>query len=199
LNTTRRIAIIAIFTSLAIATDFALTPLYNVKLVFTLVFASAYAFGFRIGAAIAILTELIWGILSPNGPPTLIIAFLVVATLLYAIAGAIASKIWGQEIRPVSYLNLVFGSIMSICAFLWDTITNLATGLIVLWPNVTLSHVLFFEFNPLTLYFMVSHEIGDFVIGSAIAPVIIVYFLRVFGKTGDLISKKQMHAAISEI
>lgn len=184
-------AIIAIFTSLALATDFALTPFYNVKLVFTLVFASAYSFGFRIGAAIAILTELIWGILSPNGPPTLIIGFLVAATVIYAVAGSIASRIWGHEIKPASYLNVVFGSIMAICAFLWDTITNLATGLLVLWPNVTLTHALYFEFNPLTLYFMVSHELGDFVIGSALAPIIIVYFIRVFGKTGDIASKKK--------
>ena len=60
MNGTRKLSIIAILTSLAIVTDYAMLPVPNVKLVFTLTFSSAYAFGFRIGATVAILTELIW-------------------------------------------------------------------------------------------------------------------------------------------
>ena len=193
MNATRRITLIAIFISLAIATDYAMAPIYNVKLVFTLVFASAYSFGFRVGATVAILTELIWGTISPEGFGGMIIPFLMAATVIYAVAGWGASKIWGLEIKPFSSLSLVFGSILAVCAFAWDTITNFATGLLVLWPsNITFSRLLLFEINPLTIYFMVSHELGDFVIGSALAPIIIVYFLRIFGKQRDLFSKKQI-------
>lgn len=185
MNATRKIAIISIFTSLAIATDFAMTPIYNVKIVFTLVFASAYSFGFKIGATIALITEFIWGIISPEGFGGIIIPFLMGATVVYAIAGWAASRVWGRDIKPASSLNVVFGSILALCAFTWDTITNFATGLLTLWPNnVTFSHLLLFEINPLTIYFMVSHELGDFVIGSALAPIIIVYFLRTFRLSG---------------
>ena len=142
MNATRRITLIAMFTSLAITTDYALTPINNVKLVFTLVFASAYSFGFKVGAAVAVLAELIWGIISPDGFGGLIIPFLMGATLIYAVVGWGASKVWGTEINPVSPLNIVFGCIMATCAFAWDTVTNLATGLLALWPdNVTLSHL----------------------------------------------------------
>ena len=191
MNETRKIAVIAIFTSLAIASDYVMAPMYNVKLVFTLVFASAYAFGFRVGTAVALLTEFIWGVISPDGFGGLIVPFLMGATVIYAFAGWSASKIWGRKIKPISTLNIVFGSIMAVCAFTWDTITNFATGLLALWPaNITLSHLILFEINPLTIYFMVSHELGDFVIGAALAPIIITYFLRVFGRSGDISTEK---------
>lgn len=192
MNARKRIAIIAMFTSLALATDYALTPLYNVKLIFTLVFASAYSFGFKIGAAVAVLAELIWGIISPEGFGGMIIPFLLAATLIYAVAGWSASKVWGTDIKPVSSLNIFFGSILALCAFAWDTITNFATGLLVLWPNhLTLSNLLLFEVNPFTIYFMISHELSDFVIGSTLAPIMVVYFSRVFGRKEEILSKQQ--------
>ena len=61
------LSMIAIFTSLIIASDYALAPIYNVKLMDTLVFASAYSFGFKVGASIAILSESIWSVVNPTG------------------------------------------------------------------------------------------------------------------------------------
>jgi hypothetical protein len=194
LNSTRQLTVIAIFTSLAIATDYALAPLYDVKLVFVLVFASAYAFGFKTGATIALSSEFIWGIISPYGAPTLILPFLMGATIIYAIAGWGASKIWGRNIKSVSHLNLFFGSFMAICAFIWDTTTNFGTALLVYWNHITLAKFLFVDLNPMTLYFTVSHELGDFVLGSVLAPIIVVYFLKVFGRRGEVLSGQTANA-----
>jgi hypothetical protein len=197
---TQRIAVIAIFTSLAIATDYAMAPIYNVKLVFTLIFASSYSFGFKVGASIAILTELIWGTISPSGFGGLIIPFLVGANIIYAVAGWGASKVWGHQIKPVSELNLFFGSIMAICAFLWDTVTNFGTGIIEVWPHVTITKLLATE--ALGIPFMIAHELGDFVMGTALAPIIIVYFLKVFGerrKRPFPLSKENVIASNAEL
>ena len=57
MQSTRTLSLIAIFTSLTIASDYALAPVLNVKLMDTLVFSTSYAFGFRIGTSIAILSE----------------------------------------------------------------------------------------------------------------------------------------------
>jgi hypothetical protein len=168
------------FTAFAIASDYALAPIYNVKLVFTLVFASSYAFGFRVGAIIAILTESIWGIISPTGSGGLIIPFLAGANLIYAVAGWGASRVWGFELKPASELNIFFGSIMAICAFLWDTVTNFGTALLEFWDKITL--LKFLAVEAFGIPFMVAHELGDFIIGSALAPIIIVYFLKIFGR-----------------
>jgi len=181
----KSVSIIAIFTSLIIASDFALVAIPNVKLVFTLTFASTYSLGLKIGTSIAILSELIWGIVSPYSFGGPIIPFLVAGNLIYVLAGWGASRIWGQNIAPVSSLNIIFGSIMAICAFFWDTVTNFGTALIASWPHLTLTKFLYFE--AFGVPFMVFHELGDFVIGAALAPIIIVYFRRLKPSRSNLL------------
>jgi len=178
MNTSRTISIIALFTSLVIVTNYALVELPNVKLEDTLVFASAYSFGLKIGAYVAIASELIWGILSPYGFGGIIIPFLVAGELLYVFAGFFASKLWPKPQKGLQYENIFFGALLAICAFLWDTETNIATGLIMMWPHVHLLGLIGYELTGAV--FMVFHEVGDFVIGSALAPIIILYFSRVF-------------------
>ncbi|HYB04897.1 MAG TPA: hypothetical protein VED17_10560 [Nitrososphaerales archaeon] len=177
----RTLSLIAIFTSLIIASDYALTPALNVKLMDTLVFASSFVFGFRIGASIAVLSELIWSIVTPYGFFLPITPFLVGGELLFVLAGYFASRIWGQDrVSPMAKENLFFGAIMAITAFIWDFETNIATGLIA--GAHTLFTLLAFEFNPATFYFSLAHEGSDFVFGSALAPVVIAYLLKNSGK-----------------
>ncbi len=170
------------FTSLIIASDFGLSPILNVKLVDTLVFSSAFAFGFKVGAYVAVLSELIWSALSPYGFGGYIIPFLVIGELLYAFAGYSSSKIWRREgLSILSPQNFFFGAILAICAFIWDFETNLGTGLLVLWPNhITIPGLLAFEIFGIP--FMVPHELSDFVLGSFLAPVIVAYFSSKLGR-----------------
>ena len=93
-TTTRTLALIAIFTSLILASDYALSPIFNVKLLDTLVFVAAYTFGFRIGASIAMLSEFIWGTVNPNGFGGLVVPFLILGEMVYVVAGYLASKTW---------------------------------------------------------------------------------------------------------
>jgi hypothetical protein len=176
-SATRTLSTIAIFTSLIIASDFALAPILNVKLMDTVVFASAYVFGFRTGASIAMLSEFIWSVITPYGFFLPIIPFLVAGELLFAATGYAVSRIWGME-KPtmLSSRNLFFGAILSICAFIWDFETNIASGLVALWPNVSLVKVLLFEIPGIP--FMIPHELSDFVLGAALAPVIIAFSAR---------------------
>jgi hypothetical protein len=161
-----------------IASDFVLTPFLNVKLVDTLVFASAFAFGYRIGAYVGMLSEFIWSLVSPYGMGLYVMPFLVGGELLYAFAGYYASKIWGRgNVSILSSENLYFGAILAICAFIWDFETNLATGLLA--GARTLSGYLIFEVSGIP--FMIPHEISDFVLGSFLAPLVILYFSRMLG------------------
>ena len=180
MQSARTLSLIAIFTSLTIASDYALAPVLNVKLMDTLVFSTSYAFGFRIGASIAILSELVWSVVSPYGLSVPIIPFLVLGELLYAVAGYCASRIWGME-KPsaLSSRNLFFGAILAICAFVWDFETNIATGLLALWPRENLLGVLIFEVTGIP--FMIAHELSDFILGATLAPIIIIYSRRLMG------------------
>ena len=177
LQSSRTVATVALFTAVIIATDYGLAPVLNVKLMDTLVFSAAYVFGFRIGAYIAISSELIWGIASPYGFGGYFIPFLVAGELLFAVAGHFASRIWGVPKNPsiFSQQNFFFGAILLTCAFVWDFETNIAQGLLA--GARTFSSLLGYEILGI-FPFMINHEIGDFVLGSFLAPMIIVYFFR---------------------
>ncbi len=175
------VAVVAVFSSLIVGSDFALTPLVNVKLLDTLVFVVAFVFGFRMGAAVAMISETVWSVVSPWGFGGPIIPFLVGGELLFAFAGYAASKAWrGPNLRALSLENSFLGAVLAICAFAWDFETNIATGLLAGAQNVTA--LLAYEITGIP--FMIPHELSDFVLGSALAPAIIVYSWRVMGRRG---------------
>jgi uncharacterized membrane protein len=179
MSSTRTLSIIALFTSLIIASDFALTPALNVKVLDTIVFSVTFVFGFRIGASVAMLSEFIWGSISPYGFSLPIMPFLVIGELLYVVAGYFASKIWGREVfSPVSSRNLYFGAVLAICAFVWDLETNLATGLIEGAKTLS-AYLVVLAFG---IPFAISHELSDFFLGAALAPLLIVYSRRLVGE-----------------
>ena len=186
---TRQIAVVAVFSAVIVSSNFALTDLLNVKLMDTLVFVAAFVYGFRTGALVGITSELVWGVASPYGFGAYIIPFLVLGEVLYAAAGSIAASVWKEQVRSFSANNLAIGSIMTITAFIWDFETNIGTALIAFWPNVTLAKILTTEFVTGGL-FMVFHELSDFLLGFSIAPIMIVYLLRLRGSPVRLARKE---------
>ena len=179
MQTTRTLALIAIFTSLILASDYALSPIFNVKLLDTLVFVSAYTFGFRIGASVAILSEFIWGTVNPNGFGGLIIPFLILGELIYVVAGYLASKMWEMdEIKALSPRNAFFGATLAICAFFWDLETNLASGFL----EGARTLVQYVPFLIAGIPFAIPHELSDFVFGATLAPIAMLYLRRYSGK-----------------
>jgi hypothetical protein len=175
MKSTQTLSMIAIFSSLIIASDYALAPIYNVKLMDTLVFASAYSFGFKVGASIAILSESIWSVVNPTGFYLSIIPFLVVGELLFATAGYAASKLWKlEEVSALNSRNVIFGAILLLCAAAWDFETNIATGLLA--GAHSFYSLLLFEVGG--IYFAIPHEVSDFIFGSTLVPIVILYFRR---------------------
>jgi uncharacterized membrane protein len=175
MRSTKTLTLIAIFTSLIIASDYALAPIYNVKLMDTLVFSAAYSFGLRIAASIAILSESIWSVVNPTGFYLPIIPFLLVGELLFVLAGYFASKIWKiQDFSGLSSRNLFFGAILAICAFVWGVEVNVATGLLL--GVRSLYQLLAYEVAA--IYFDVAHEVSNFILGATLAPFVILMFRR---------------------
>jgi hypothetical protein len=170
---TNTIAVISIFTAMVVGSDLALSGVSNVKLLDTLVFVSAYVFGFRVGASVGILSETIWSFVSPVGIAGAMTPFLVGGEILFAVAGWAASRLWGTEFRIASPYPVFIGALLAICAFAWDAETNAATALL---GNTNL---LVTMFGPLTLWFTTAHEVSDFVFGSLVAPASIVLIPKV--------------------
>ncbi len=172
----RDVAVVATFSALVVGSNFTLAEIPNVKLLDTLVFVSAFLFGFRIGASVAIVSELAWSFVSPWGIAGAITPFLVVGELIFAVAGWAASKVWVENVRFLSRRNLFIGSVLAISAFIWDFETNLGTALLVFWPNVTLDKIVATELFGAP--FMLFHELGDFLLGTLFAPLVILILAR---------------------
>ncbi len=178
------VAVTALFTAVIVGSDLALSgpEFSNIKLLDTLVFVTAYIFGFRVGASVGLLSETIWSLISPIGMAGVITPFLVGGELLFAAAGWGASKLWGSGAQFSPSRPLFMGSLLAICAFVWDLETNAATALIAYWPDLGLPQLLGTMFNPATLLFALAHEGSDFAFGTLLAPSFILLIPKAFGK-----------------
>ncbi len=178
MHRTQGVSVVAVFSALIIASDFALVPFPNVKLLDTLVFVVAFLFGLKNAAAVAVVSETIWSLVSPWGvAPYALIPFLVGGELLFALAGWWASRIWGERGRLLSPNSLFMGSLMLICAFVWDFETNAATALIASWPTFGLGTLLLYEGMGIPFAFV--HEEADFLLGMLVVPAAVLLVPKV--------------------
>jgi len=170
------LAVVAAFTALAIGSDFALSVFPNAKLVDPIVFSVAFVFGLEMGIYVGVLSELIWGTLSPWGFGGYIIPFLVAGEVLYALAGWAASRVWKGKSLRLSSANLYLGALLAVCAFVWDLETQAGTALLAFWPALTWQQLAVTEFVGIP--FMFAHELSDLFTGAVLAPLIIFYASR---------------------
>lgn len=176
----RELGLVALFTAVIVGSDLALSgpEFSNIKLLDTLVFVSAYLFGFRVGASVGILSETIWSFLSPVGMAGVMAPFLILGELIFALAGVGARKLWGKSGGGIPN-PLFVGGLLALCAFSWDLETNAATALLAYWPSLTIPQLLATEFNPLTLVFTLAHEGSDFAFGTVLVPTFLFLIPRV--------------------
>jgi uncharacterized membrane protein len=167
---TRDVAVVAVFSATVVASDFALAPFVNFKLMDPIVFIVAFVFGFRQGAAVAVVSEAVWSVVSPWGPAGAITPFLVGGELLFAAAGWGSSRIWGAEKETVFPTTIFIGATLALCAFVWDFETNAASALIANWPGLTLREVIGYELSGFVFPIPLAHELGDFLLGMVAAP-----------------------------
>jgi len=167
--------VVSLFTALAIATDYAMFPLSNVKLMDSIVFVSALAFGLPVGAAVGGLTWVVYGTVNPLGADALpFLALLVASEVIFAGLGCLARRMLGLDMTSVPVRSLLWGSLGLIGAFLYDLSTIVAPALLIGEP----ARVAFASLIP-AAPFMIAHELSDFVFFAVAAPAIFVAIRRV--------------------
>lgn len=164
---TRAVAIVAVFSAMIVGSNYALASVPNVKLLDTLVFVAAYLFGFRIGAAVGILSETVWSFVSPWGVAGAIAPFLVAGEVLFALAGWAAARVWREEMGVFTPNALFVGALMAICAFVWDFETNAASLLFGVSSSIVTAELQ-------GIQFAIPHELSDFLLGATVIPVVIL-------------------------
>jgi len=167
------VAVIATFSALNVATNYALTSFPNIKLFDTLVFISALLFGLDVGLAVAVLSWLVYGSVNPWGAASLyFIAFLAASETVYAFLGWSARRV---RFNGSAERSLTFGLMGIVGALIYD-LNTIATPLVVAGYQITTAFL--YLFNPATLLFMAAHEVSDFVFFSTVAPILMVAIRR---------------------
>ena len=172
------IAVVAVFTALVVGSDFALAPFVNFKLWDLIVFMVAFVYGFRQGAAVAVLSEAVWSFVSPWGPAGIMSPFLIAGELLFAFAGWGASRMWKPMSGPITPSSIFFGATLAICAFLWDFEVNAVTAFVWYGPRLTFPELLVTELYGFAFPIPMLHEVADFLLGTLAAPAAIFLMLR---------------------
>jgi hypothetical protein len=173
---TTNLAISAILIAMALATNYSLIWLPNVKLMDAIVFLITYAFGIKYGLFSAITIWLIYGTINPYGFNLLTLFMVITGEIFYVIFASILRKM----IKPVKLLNhksnlvlLAFFSLISTLAY--DIYTNALVGLI--WYNSIWLGLLTMNFP---YPFGIMHQISN----TILIPIIVnsgVYILYLRG------------------
>lgn len=94
LSLSMTVALVAVFTATALATNYAMIDIWNVKLMDAIVFIAGFLFGLRVGLGSAIGTWTVYGFINPYGQDSFgLLAFLMAGECFYAVAGVALSRL----------------------------------------------------------------------------------------------------------
>jgi len=176
---TYKVTVTSMLSAVTVASNYALFPLFQIKLMDPIVFVSAYLFGLRVGCSVAAITWLVYGTLNPLGSagfPLLLI--LIAGEMFYAISGSLLARVWGgfTDFNFRSGLlgrSLTLGVIGLLSAFAYDLWTNAVDGLLIYW---SVQGVVLRILSG--IYFATVHEVADFFLFAFIVPVLILAIRR---------------------
>lgn len=130
-----RVALIAVFTGVALGTNYAMIDIPNVKLMDALVFIAAFLFGLQVGLGTAVSIWIVYGFINPYGQadlPTYV--FVTIGECFYALSGVLLSR--ASAARDVvnngvgrGGMSLLFGLVGFLATFAYDLLTNFGTWL----------------------------------------------------------------------
>jgi hypothetical protein len=156
----RKISLMAVLTASAIASNYLLIGLLNVKFMDLIVFTGGFLFGGAFGASIGALTWLVYGTINPYGFNLPTLGATIIGETIYGIAGGLArnrlkiEEAWKPDFR--------LGVIGFLLTFLYDVLTNIVSAWVAGIPIV----VAFITGIPFTL----THEVSNAVFFSVGVP-----------------------------
>lgn len=186
----RKIALLALFSAVPMATNYLMLPLPNIKLMDAFVFTAAFTLGWTYGAVSATIVWLVYGTLNPLGSNPYTLAMVIGGEMLYVAGGALLARESIRALNRTSSLlerSLLFGAIGVLLTLSYDIFTNAATGILVY--GSVLTGLLTMNF-PLPLG--IIHEASNFVFFSIFVP-LLISLTTSFGLTTKTPADKEVH------
>lgn len=185
---TRKVALVAMLTALAVSTDYAMFPLANVKLMDSIVFVASLAFGLEVGVSVGTLTWLVYGEVNPLGPDGGVLLLILIASeTVYAVLGWGVRKFLDPDRSSFPARNLLWGSLGLIGAFVYD-FTTIVVPYLLVGQGLVESVAGLLPAAP----FMLAHEASDFVFFSTVAPLLYVAVRKVARRQGLVVASPQV-------
>jgi len=126
-NTLQTASVVATFTALILATNYALIGIPNVKLMDLLVFIAGFRFGCLVGASVGVLSWCIYGTLNPYGFSLPILISTSLGEAVYGLVGGLLRISIPNPMNKVKWFafSLKLGVLGFLLTFLYDLETNL--------------------------------------------------------------------------
>jgi hypothetical protein len=126
LTPARRASLLAVFTAAAVATNYLLIGVVNVKFMDILVFSGGYLYGAGFGATLGALVWLVYGTVNPYGFNLPTLAATMLGETLYGVAGGVLRRSMG--VRPGWGPDARLGVVGFLLTFVYDLFTNVVSA-----------------------------------------------------------------------
>ncbi len=126
LTPARKASMLAVMTAAAVATNYLLIGVVNVKFMDLIVFTGGYMFGPVFGATLGALIWLVYGTVNPYGFNLLTLAATILGEILYGVAGGVLRV--GMRVEPGLSPDLRLGVAGFLLTFVYDVFTNVVSA-----------------------------------------------------------------------
>lgn len=171
----RKLVFTALLVSLALATNYVLISIPNVKLMDFVTFLAGKTLGVAWGAATATLIWLVYGTINPYGFSPSILPILIIAELSYCIVGSVVNGRFSSLSSKEKFF--IYGTIGLLSTLVYDIITNAAVGVLfygsILYGLITMN----FPF-PMGIMHELSNAVMFPSLSLALEPYIKLYLER---------------------
>jgi hypothetical protein len=126
LTPTRKASTLAVMAAAAIATNYLLIGVANVKFMDLIVFTGGYMYGSGFGATLGALIWLVYGTVNPYGVNLVTLAATILGETLYGVAGGVLRV--GLRVEPGWGPDLRLGVAGFLLTFVYDVFTNVVSA-----------------------------------------------------------------------
>ena len=171
-NSTVKIALLVVMAAVAIASNYLLIGVVNVKFMDLIVFACGYVLGTSFGGLLGVLIWLVYGSLNPYGFELFMLATTMTMEGLIRVSGGVIRGILviGENRKPDLRLSVIGFSL----TFIYDMVTNIVSALTVGIP-IPVAMVT-------GIPFMLIHELSNAVFFGFGGPPLINSMKKVLGE-----------------